>query len=81
MTMILKAVVAVTGIALATALGGTGIAAAASPKATLTVQDADSGHDGAVIDSDGTQGSYKAAMDGASTGPIMDAVPQKMAST
>jgi hypothetical protein len=80
MKKIVKAAVVVAGIVLTTAFGGT-VVAAASPKSTLTVQDGDSGKDGAGIDSDGTQGSYKAAMDGTETGPIMDAVPQDKAVT
>jgi hypothetical protein len=78
---IVKGAVVVSGIVLATAFGGSAVAAAASPKSTLTVQDGDSGKDGAAIDSDGTQGSYKAAMDGTETGPLMDAVPQDKAVT
>ena len=81
MKIILKAAVVAAGIGLATLFGGTGVAFAGSPSSTLTVQDGDSGHDGAAIDSDGTQGSYKAAMDGTETGPIMDAVPQDKAVT
>jgi uncharacterized cupredoxin-like copper-binding protein len=73
---IVKGVVVVAGIALTTTFGATAVAAAKTPTSTLTVQDGDSGKDGATIDSDGTQGSYKAAMDGTETGPIMDAVPQ-----
>ncbi|WP_167096902.1 hypothetical protein [Mycobacterium sp. DL592] len=75
-----KGAIVVAGIVLAGAFGGT-VVAAASPKTTLTVQDGDSGKDGAGIDSDGTQGSYKAAMDGTEAGPIMDAVPQDKAVT
>ena len=79
MKVILKATIVAGGIGLATLFGGTAVAFAGSPSSTLTVQDGDSGHDGAAIDSDGTQGSYKAAMDGTETGPIMDAVPQDKA--
>ena len=79
MKIILKAAVVAAGIGLATLFGGTAVAFAGSPSSTLTVQDGYSGHDGAAIDSDGTQGSYKAAMDGTETGPIMDAVPQDTA--
>ena len=79
MKNMVKGAVVVAGIVLTAAFGGTAVAAAASPKSTLTVQDGDSGKDGAGIDSDGTQGSYKAAMDGTETGPIMDAVPQDKA--
>jgi hypothetical protein len=76
MKVILKGAAVVAGIALATAFGGTVVAAAASPSSTLTVQDADSNGDGAAVDADGTQGSYKPAMDGTSTGPMMVATPQ-----
>ena len=78
MKVILKATVVAGGIGLAALFGGNAVALA-SPTSTLTVQDGDSGKDGAAIDSDGTQGSYKAAMDGTETGPIMDAVPQDKA--
>ncbi|WP_167107071.1 hypothetical protein [Mycobacterium sp. DL592] len=63
---------------MATLFGGTAVALA-SPTSTLTIQDGDSGADGAAIDSDGTQGSFKAAMDGSQTGPIMVATPQDKA--
>ena len=78
MKVILKATVVAGGIGLATLFGGNAVAFA-SPTSTLTVQDGDSGKDGAAIDSDGTQGSYKPAMDGTETGPIMVAVPQDKA--
>ena len=78
MKVILKATVVAGGIGLAALFGGNAVALA-SPTSTLTVQDGDSGKDGAAIDSDGTQGSYKPAMDGTETGPIMDAVPQDKA--
>ena len=80
MKKIVKGAVVVAGIVLTAAFGGTA-AAAASPTSTLTVQDGASGKDGAAIDADGTQGSYKAAMDGTETGPMMDAVPQDKAVT
>jgi hypothetical protein len=79
MKKLVKGAVVVAGIALTTAFGGGAIAAAASPKSTLTVQDGSSGHDGAGVDTDGTQGSYKPAMDATMTGPMMDAVPQDKA--
>ena len=79
MNIVLKAAVVTAGIGLATLFGGTAVAFAGSPSSTLTVQDADSGHDGAAIDSDGTQGDYKAAMDGTETGPLMVATPQDKA--
>ena len=78
MKVILKATVVAGGIGLAALFGGNAVALA-SPTSTLTVQDGDSGKDGAAIDSDGTQGTYKPAMDGTETGPIMDAVPQDKA--
>jgi hypothetical protein len=79
MKIVLKATVVAVGVGLATLFGGTAVAFAGSPSSTLTVQDGDSGHDGAAIDSDGTQGDYKAAMDGTETGPIMVATPQDKA--
>ena len=78
MKIILKATIVAAGIGLATLFGGNAVALA-SPSSTLTVQDDTSGAGGAAIDSDGTQGSYKPAMDGTETGPIMDAVPQDKA--
>jgi hypothetical protein len=81
MKITLKGVAVVAGIALATAFTGTAVAAAKSPSSTLTVQDGSGGQDGAAIDADGTQGSYKPAMDGSTVGPIMDAVPQDKAVT
>lgn len=79
MNIVFKATVVAAGIGLATLFGGTAVAFASSPSSTLSVQDGDSGNDGAAIDSDGTQGDYKAAMDGTETGPIIDAVPQDRA--
>lgn len=71
--------------ALLTVLGSVGTAlAGATPSSTITVQDQD-GADGArvenqatqgTVDSDGTQGSYKGATDGRSSGPLEYAVPQ-----
>ena len=75
MKLILKGAVVVAGIALATALGPT-VVAVASPSTTFAVQDGDSGIGGAAIDSDGTQGDYKAAVDGTMNGPLMVATPQ-----
>lgn len=79
MKFIVKGALVAAGIGLATLFGGTAVAFAGSPTSTLTIQDGDSGHDGAAIDSDGTQGDYKAAMDGSETGPIMVATPQDKA--
>ena len=76
MKAILKGAVVVGGIALATAFGSNVVASAASPKTTLTVQDAGATADGAAVDADGTMGDYKAATDGTTTGPLMDAKPQ-----
>ncbi|BBY63400.1 hypothetical protein [Mycolicibacterium helvum] len=75
MKLILKGAVVVAGIALATAVGPT-VVAVASPTTTFAVQDGDSGVGGAAIDTDGTQGSYKAAVDGSMSGPLMVAKPQ-----
>jgi hypothetical protein len=75
MKLILKGAVVVAGIAIATAMGPT-VVAVASPTTTFAVQDGDSGVGGAAIDSDGTMGDYKAAVDGSMTGPQMVATPQ-----
>jgi hypothetical protein len=75
MKKILKGAFAVAAIAVATALGPTGVAVA-SPSSTLAVQDGDSGAGGAAVDSDGTQGEYKSAVDGTMNGPLMVATPQ-----
>ena len=78
MKVILKGAVVVAGIALTTAFGPT-VVAVASPSTTFAVQDGDSGVGGAAIDSDGTQGEYKSAVDGAMNGPLMVASPQTKA--
>ncbi|BBY59001.1 hypothetical protein [Mycolicibacterium sarraceniae] len=75
MKLILKGAVVVAGIAIATAFGPT-VVAVASPTTTFAVQDGDSGVGGAKIDADGTQGDYKAAVDGSISGPQMVAKPQ-----
>ena len=75
MKVILKGALVVAGIGLATALGPT-VVAGASPSTTLAVQDGDSGNNGAAIDSDGTMGDYKAAVDGSMNGPLIVATPQ-----
>ena len=80
MKVILKGAVVVAGITLATAFGPT-VVAVASPSSTLSVQDGDSGAGGAAIDSDGTQGDYKSAVDGAMNGPQMVASPQYKAAS
>lgn len=77
--IIFSAVAASAAIGLAGMFGGMAVASASSPTVTFAVQDGDSGHDGAAIDSDGTQGSYKSAVDGSEAGPIMVATPQDKA--
>jgi len=79
MNIVFKGALVAAGIGLAGLFGGTGVAFAGSPSSTLTAQDADSGHDGAAIDADGTQGDYKSAMDGSESGPLMVATPQDKA--
>lgn len=75
--IILSGLLASTGIGLAALFGGIGVASAGSPPTTtFAVQDGDSGADGAAIDSDGTMGDYKSAVDGSMNGPIMVATPQ-----
>ncbi len=83
MKTILRGAVIATGVVWATAFGGTFLAAA-SPSSNVTVQD--SGKDGAgvdadgdqdaFLDSDGTQGDYKGAVDGTMAPPLMAATPQ-----
>jgi hypothetical protein len=77
---VLQGAVVVAAIVLAGAFGGTAVAAAGSPSSTISVQDGGSGADGAAVDTDGTQGSYKSAMDGSESGPVMVATPQDKAS-
>lgn len=60
-----------TGIA---SLGGAA-GAVASQAPIITVQD-EGNHDGAGVDTDGTQGDFRAATTGSVAGPMMDAVPQ-----
>lgn len=71
------AALSLAGIGLA-GIGGvalpTGVALASSSP-TITVQDEGS-HDGAGVDTDGTQGDFHTATTGSVSGPIMDAVPQ-----
>jgi len=66
MKLILKSVLVTVGISLAAAVGGP-VTAVASPSSSVSAQDTDSNVDGAVIDTDGTQGDYKPAMDGTET--------------
>jgi hypothetical protein len=75
MKQILKGAVVVAGISLATAFGPA-VVAVASPSTTFAVQDGDSGVGGAKIDSDGTQGDFKSAIDGTMNGPQMVAKQQ-----
>ncbi len=77
--IILSGLLASVGIGLAALFGGIGVASAGSPTTTFAVQDGDSGADGAAIDSDGTQGDYKSAVDGSMNGPVMVATPQTKA--
>ena len=80
MKRVLQGAVVVAAIVPAGAFGGTAVAAAGSPSSTISVQDGGSGADGAAVDTDGTQGSYKSAMDGSESGPVMVATPQDKAS-
>jgi hypothetical protein len=77
--IILSGLIASVGVGLATMFVGIGVASAGSPSTTFAVQDGDSGHDGAAIDADGTQGDFKSAVDGSMSGPIMVASPQDKA--
>ncbi|MCX2932759.1 hypothetical protein ORI20_21020 [Mycobacterium sp. CVI_P3] len=77
--ILLSGLVASMGIGLAALFGGIAVASAASPSTSFAVQDGDSGADGALIDTDGTQGDFKAAVDGSMTGPLMVASPQDKA--
>ena len=80
------AVVALVVMVSAGALGSVVSAgtALAAPTSTVTVQD-QGGSDGALVDtdgtpgnldSDGTQGDFRSAMQGSASGPIMVATPQ-----
>ncbi|MFN8088542.1 MAG: hypothetical protein U0R81_06110 [Mycobacterium sp.] len=72
----LNGAVIVASVVLAGLFGGAAVASA-STDPVISVQDGDSGGDGAGVDTDGTQGDYKAATDGSNTGgPIMNASPQ-----
>jgi hypothetical protein len=70
MNLILKSALVAAGIGLAAAFGGA-VVANASPSSSVSAQDSDSNVDGAAIDTDGTQGAYKPAMDGTVTGSQM----------
>jgi len=74
------------GISLGTILSSSGIVLAA-PSSSVSVQD-EGGSDGALIDadgtvgamdSDGTQGDFRSAMEGDVSGPVMVATPQTTA--
>ncbi len=65
-------VLALAGLA---GLAGPAVASAKGSTPTITVQD-EGAVDGARVDNDGTVGNFKAATDGAESGPLMDAVPQ-----
>ncbi len=62
------------GWAGSTTLAGSSVIEA-SPSTSITVQD-QGNHDGAGVDTDGTQGEFHPAVTGTTTGPLMDAVPQ-----
>jgi hypothetical protein len=70
MNLTLKSALVAAGIGLAVAFGGP-VVANASPSSSVSAQDSDSNIDGAAIDTDGTQGTYKTAMDGTVTGAQM----------
>ena len=81
MKVFLNGMVIVVGmLAGVSGASGAGTIASASPSSVIAVQDGDGGGDGAGVDSDGTQGDYKAAMDGSESGPLMVAAPQTHAS-
>jgi len=76
MNLILKSTLVTAGIGLAVTFGGT-VVAHASPSSSVSAQDSDSNVDGAAIDTDGTQGTYKPAMDGTVTGAQMSSPQYK----
>jgi hypothetical protein len=75
--IVLSGLIASVGMGFAALLGGLGGVAAGSPGTAFAVQDGSSGRDGASIDADGTQGSFKPATDGTTTGPLIVAVPKR----
>ncbi|GAY14295.1 hypothetical protein [Mycobacterium sp. shizuoka-1] len=77
--IVFSGLLASAGIGLAALFGGIGVASAGSPTTTFAVQDGTSGADGAAIDSDGTQGEFKSAVDGSMNGPLLVAAPQDKA--
>jgi len=70
MNLVLRSALVAAGIGLAVAFGNTAVVNA-SPSSSVSAQDSDSNVDGAAIDTDGTQGTYKPAMDGTVTGAPM----------
>ena len=70
MNLVFKSALVAAGIGLAAGFGGT-VIANASPSSSVSAQDSDSNIDGAAIDTDGTQGDYKPAIDGTITGSQM----------
>jgi len=75
MKLIFKSALVAAGISLAAATGGAAYAVA-SPSSSVSAQDSDSNVDGAVVDTDGTQGDYKPAMDGTTTANGNESAPQ-----
>jgi len=70
MNLFLKSALVTAGIGLTVAFGST-VVANASPSSSVSAQDSDSNVDGAAIDTDGTQGTYKPATDGTVIGAQM----------
>jgi hypothetical protein len=75
MKLILKSTLVAAGIGLAVAFNGP-VTAVASPSSSVSAQDTDSNVDGAAIDTDGTQGDFKPAMDGTTTANGNESAPQ-----
>jgi hypothetical protein len=75
MKLILKSTLVAAGIGLAVAFNGP-VTAVASPSSSVSAQDTDSNIDGAAIDTDGTQGAFKPAMDGTTTANGNESAPQ-----
>ncbi|MEI7543603.1 MAG: hypothetical protein WCJ53_02175 [Mycobacteriaceae bacterium] len=75
MKLILKLTLVAAGIGLAVAFNGP-VTAVASPSSSVSAQDTDSNVDGAAIDTDGTQGDFKPAMDGTTTANGNESAPQ-----
>jgi len=68
----------VAAIGLVALASGT-VVANASPSSSVSAQDTDTNVDGAAVDTDGTQGSYKQAMTGTVTGGAQMSTPQSFA--